>query len=47
MPADAFTVLGAPEEKMRVCLGGSLPRERLPETLRHLSNALSTQMFMG
>lgn len=47
MPADAFTVLGAPEEKMRVCLGGSLPRERLPETLRHLSNALSSQMFMG
>ncbi|MEE3100331.1 MAG: PLP-dependent aminotransferase family protein [Pseudomonadota bacterium] len=47
MPADAFTVLGAPEEKMRVCLGGSIPRERLPETLGHLSNALATQMFRG
>ncbi|WP_116134706.1 PLP-dependent aminotransferase family protein [Tropicimonas sp. IMCC34043] len=47
MPSDAFTVEGAPGEKLRVCLGGSVSRETLRENLYFLGNALSPNTFMG
>ena len=47
MPSDAFTVSGAPEEKLRVCLGGSSSRETLRQNLAFLGNTLSPNVFMG
>ena len=47
MPSDAFTVLGAPKEKIRVGLGGAITRDALREALHGLSNALVPNTFMG
>lgn len=47
MPSDAFTVTGSPEEKLRICLGGSASREMLRQNLAFLANTLSPNMFMG
>lgn len=47
MPSDAFTVLGAPAETLRVSLGGSVSREQLRDNLHALANALSPRDFMG
>ncbi|WP_179378054.1 aminotransferase-like domain-containing protein [Jannaschia marina] len=47
MPSDAFTVLGAPAEQLRVGLGGPVTREALRDNLRFLANALSPNNYMG
>ena len=47
MPSDAFTVLGAPGEQLRVSLGGPTSREALRENLHLLSAALVPNTFMG
>ena len=47
MPSDAFTVLGAPKEQIRVGLGGPITREALREALHELSNAMVPNTFMG
>lgn len=47
MPSDAFTVTGTPQERLRVCLGGSVSRETLRENLYFLANTLSPHAFMG
>ena len=47
MPSDAFTVTGTPEEKLRVCLGGSVTRDTLRQNLAFLANTLSPNMYMG
>ncbi|WP_428929327.1 PLP-dependent aminotransferase family protein [Marinibacterium sp. SX1] len=47
MPADAFTVAGTPGERLRICLGGSVPRETLRENLFFLGNALTPNVYMG
>lgn len=46
-PSDAFTVLGKPEEKIRVGLGGSVTRADLREALVFLSNTMAPNTFMG
>ena len=45
--SDAFTVTGAPDETVRVCLGGALDRDELRNGLHALSNAALSQSFMG
>jgi DNA-binding transcriptional MocR family regulator len=47
MPADAFTVSGAPQERLRISLGGSVTRETLRENLYFLGNTLSPNAYMG
>lgn len=43
IPSDAFTVTGAPQEAVRICLGGSISREELSSELRFLGNALTAE----
>lgn len=38
--SDAFTVSGTPEEAVRICLGGSIAKERLQGVLEYLAHAL-------
>ena len=40
MPSDAFTVLGEPDEHIRVCLGGSITRDELRRGLLFMANSL-------
>jgi len=47
MPSDAFTVLGAPDEHVRVCLGGIVNREQLRAGLLFMANSLSDAGWMG
>ncbi|WP_424985814.1 PLP-dependent aminotransferase family protein [Microbulbifer sp. S227A] len=47
MPSDAFTVLGQPQEFLRVSLGGPATRDRLRENLHLLAAALVPNTFMG
>lgn len=47
MPSDAFTVSGAPEEHVRVCLGGAISRDDLRAGLLFMANALSAGGWMG
>lgn len=47
MPADAFTVDGAPDERIRICLGGAISREDLQAALMFLGNSLSGGGWMG
>ncbi|QBJ16533.1 PLP-dependent aminotransferase family protein (plasmid) [Agrobacterium sp. 33MFTa1.1] len=47
MPSDAFTVLGAPDEHVRVCLGGIVNREQLRAGLLFMANSLSDGGWMG
>lgn len=47
MPADAFTVGVAPEESVRICLGGSLSREALRTHLYFLANSIQYNALMG
>lgn len=47
MPSDAFTVLGPPDEHVRVCLGGSISREGLRTGLSFLANTLNGEVWLG
>ncbi len=47
MPSDAFTVLGPPDEHVRVCLGGSIRREELRSGLMYLANTLNGGIWLG
>ena len=47
MPSDAFTVLGPPDEHVRVCLGGSIRREGLRSGLKYLANTLNGGVWLG
>ncbi|PZU24580.1 MAG: GntR family transcriptional regulator [Shinella sp.] len=47
MPSDAFTVLGKPDEHVRVCLGGAIDREQLRAGLLFMANSLSDSGWMG
>ncbi|MNW13435.1 hypothetical protein D3C71_2113880 [compost metagenome] len=47
MPSDAFTVLGTPDEHVRVCLGGVINREQLRAGLLFMANSLSGSGWMG
>ncbi|AMY68401.1 PLP-dependent aminotransferase family protein [Frigidibacter mobilis] len=47
MPSDAFTVLGAPGEHVRVCLGGPISREGLRNGLSFLANTLNGDVWLG
>jgi DNA-binding transcriptional MocR family regulator len=47
MPSDAFSVGIAPEERVRLCLGGSLTRESLRANLYFLVNSLQSSAFLG
>lgn len=47
MPSDAFTVLGKPDEHVRVCLGGVIQREELRAGLLFMANSLSDAGWMG
>ncbi len=47
MPADAFTVGAAPDEHLRVCLGGAISRDDLRAGLLFLANTLSGGGWMG
>ncbi len=47
MPSDAFTVLGTPDEHVRVCLGGIIQREELRAGLLFMANSLSDVGWMG
>jgi DNA-binding transcriptional MocR family regulator len=47
MPSDAFTVLGTPDEHVRVCLGGTVKREELQAGLLFMANTLSDIGWMG
>lgn len=47
MPSDAFTVLGAPDEHVRICLGGSISREGLRNGLSFLANTLNGEVWLG
>lgn len=46
-PSDAFTVTGAPDEHVRICLGGAISRETLQSGLLFLSHALAPDAYMG
>ncbi|MBO0662880.1 PLP-dependent aminotransferase family protein [Jiella sp. MQZ9-1] len=43
MPSDSFTVLGQPQEALRICLGGSITRDELVADLRFLASALNAR----
>ncbi len=47
MPSDAFTVLGKPDEHVRICLGGVIQREELHASLLFMANSLSDAGWMG
>ncbi|WP_118135658.1 PLP-dependent aminotransferase family protein [Oceanicella sp. SM1341] len=47
MPSDVFTVSGAPDEHVRVCLGGSITREELQRGLLFMANSLQQEAWMG
>lgn len=47
MPSDAFTVLGRPDENVRVCLGGSISREELRRGLLHMTDSLQPNAWLG
>ena len=47
MPSDAFTVLGPPDEHVRVCLGGRITREDLRKGLSFLANTLNGEVWLG
>ncbi len=47
MPSDAFTVLGAPDEHIRICLGGRIQREELRASLLFMANSLANSGWMG
>jgi DNA-binding transcriptional MocR family regulator len=47
MPSDAFTVLGTPDEHVRVCLGGIIKRDELRAGLLFMANSLSGGGWMG
>ncbi|AZL61454.1 PLP-dependent aminotransferase family protein (plasmid) [Tabrizicola piscis] len=47
MPSDAFTVLGAADERVRVCLGGSITRAGLRSGLSFLANSLNGETWLG
>ncbi|WP_142781743.1 PLP-dependent aminotransferase family protein [Agrobacterium sp. T29] len=47
MPSDAFTILGKPDEHVRVCLGGIVQREELRASLLFMANSLSDAGWMG
>lgn len=47
MPSDAFTVLGPPEEQVRICLGGSINRAGLCNGLSFLANSLNGETWLG
>ncbi len=47
MPSDAFTVLGAPDEHVRICLGGSITRDGLRTGLSFLANSLNGETWLG
>ncbi|MGV2052408.1 PLP-dependent aminotransferase family protein [Agrobacterium sp. 22-209-1] len=47
MPSDAFTVLGKPDEHVRICLGGVIKRDELRAGLLFLANSLSGGGWMG
>lgn len=47
MPSDAFTVLGTPDEHVRICLGGVINREQLRAGLLFMANSLSDNGWMG
>jgi len=47
MPSDAFTVLGAPDEHVRVCLGGSIGRDGLRKGLSFRANTLNGDVWQG
>ncbi len=47
MPSDAFTVLGKPDEHVRVCLGGVITRDELRAGLLFMANSLSGGGWMG
>ncbi|MCV6546059.1 MAG: PLP-dependent aminotransferase family protein [Cohaesibacter sp.] len=45
-PSDAFTINGQADEYVRVCLGGSIDRERLQSNLHYMAHLLSPYGFM-
>jgi DNA-binding transcriptional MocR family regulator len=47
MPSDAFTVLGRPDENVRVCLGGSISREELRRGLLLVTDSLQPNAWVG
>ena len=47
IPSDAFTVSGAPEEAVRVCLGGQITREKLRTELMVMASALHSHAWGG
>jgi DNA-binding transcriptional MocR family regulator len=47
MPSDAFTVLGAPGEHVRICLGGSITREGLRSGLSFFASSLNGATWLG
>ncbi|WP_244600774.1 hypothetical protein [Agrobacterium sp. LAD9] len=47
MPSDAFTVLGKPDEHVRVCLGGVIQREQLQARLHFMAQSLSGTGWVG
>ncbi len=47
MPSDAFTVLGKPDEHVRVCLGGSISRDELRRGLLLLTDSLQPNAWIG
>jgi DNA-binding transcriptional MocR family regulator len=47
MPSDAFTVLGPPDECVRVCLGGSISRDELRRGLLFMANSLGPNSWVG
>jgi DNA-binding transcriptional MocR family regulator len=47
MPSDAFTVEGAPEERLRICIGGAIGREELRAGLMFLGGSLAAEDWVG
>ncbi len=47
MPSDAFTVEGAPQEMLRVCIGGAIGREELRAGLMFLGGSLAADGWVG
>ncbi|WP_209428308.1 PLP-dependent aminotransferase family protein [Pararhodobacter sp. SW119] len=47
MPSDAFTVLGPPDEHVRVGLGGSITRDELRRAMLFMANSLGPNDWAG
>lgn len=47
MPSDAFTVLGKADERVRVCLGGSITRDELRKGLLFMTDCLHPNAWVG